>query len=84
MSAVVDVARARSDISIDLAAAIKAGDQQRLVALLGARTNVACMVFPAKEDDSEDQKVPDEQEEEKPDETKGNLEYNALRVAVVS
>ena len=41
----------RAQIAPDLQAAILSGDQTRVQALLGAKTNVVCAIFPGKEDD---------------------------------
>jgi hypothetical protein len=53
--------RVNASISTEMAEALSRGDTQYLIEALGARTNVACMVFPAKQDDDEDEeKQPDE------------------------
>ncbi len=49
-------------LSPELREAIAQRDQARLEALLGARTNVICGLFPADDDDKEDEPVPDDDE----------------------
>jgi len=52
----------RTQIEPAVRDAILAGDQARLAALLGARTNVICGFAPAK-DDEEQEQSPDDDEE---------------------
>ncbi len=59
-----DLALALEQAQLDpaLRAAILSGDQSRLEALLGARTNVVCGFAPA-QDDEDQQEAPNEDEE---------------------
>lgn len=61
-------ALSRAEISSEIAEALSTGNQALLTELLGARANVSCMVFPAKQDDDEkdpedDKDVPDDDKE---------------------
>ncbi|MDZ4813725.1 MAG: hypothetical protein SGI99_14100 [Pseudomonadota bacterium] len=71
-----------SEISPAIAIALSTGDQVRLVALLGARTNVSCMVFPSKQGDEEEEKQ-DDDKDVPDDDTKG-LAQNLLQAALAS
>lgn len=59
-----------SAIDTELVEALLAGDQKKLVLLLGANTNVFCAVLPAKDDDDtdEDEKKQDDDDDSKKDE----------------
>jgi hypothetical protein len=76
----VQNALSRSDISPELAAALTSGNQSALDTLLGARTNVACMVFPAKDDEDEEEKPDDDKDA--PDENPEKSLLSPRRVAV--
>ena len=52
---------AQAQIAPELQAAILAGDQQRLEAVLGARTNVICGLSPAEQDDAPEPADDDEE-----------------------
>lgn len=56
----------KSAIAPQVIDALKSGDQARLLLLLGARTNVFCAVFPAKQDE-EDEGQKDGQDEDETD-----------------
>lgn len=62
-------------VSEQLAEILRAGDQQQLNALLGAATNVCCMVYPAKqdEDESEERESDDHDEDDDDGDAKGQL-----------
>lgn len=51
----------QAQIDAELRAAILAGDQQRLEAVLGARTNVICGLSPAEQDDAPEPADDDEE-----------------------
>jgi hypothetical protein len=64
---------AHQELSPELASALTSGDQRRLASLLGADTNISCMVFPAKEDEEDDQEEsPDEDDKDSPQEKSEN------------
>ena len=55
----------RAEVEPALRAALLEGDQVGLEELLGARTNVVCLIAPSKEDDdgeSDDRPMPDDDE----------------------
>ncbi len=82
---VVTQALARSEISPEIANALASGDQGQLVALLGARTNVACMVFPAKQDDDDSKESPDRDDDrDAPAETEQPVGMQQREVALAS
>ena len=63
----IDSIMLQSQIAPELRAAILAGDQDRLEALLGLHTNVCCMVHAPEDDEEEeesDDPAPDEDDEE--------------------
>ena len=51
----MELALARTRIEPDLQAAILSGEQARLEALLGTRTNLICGILPGKDDDDEEE-----------------------------
>lgn len=80
---------ALADVRPEIADALKFGDQEKLVAILGARTNIVCAVFPAKqdEDEKEDEREDDKDEDERdsPDEKSlKNIRQGTVRVAIAS
>lgn len=75
-STIADAAE-RNEISAELADALLAGDQGRLVALLGASTNVFCAVLPAKDDDDADE---EKQDDDGDDPKKDEAEKSRLRL----
>jgi hypothetical protein len=66
------VAQALTDAGLEPAvrAAVLAGDQRALEALLGADTNVCCMVYKEDEEEEEETEEDDEDDEHEPDEDK--------------
>ena len=60
----LELALSKAQISPELHAAILHGDQARLIALLGAKTNVVCAVMPGKEDDDEGEESPSKDDDE--------------------
>jgi hypothetical protein len=62
----IDTIMIQSDIGPELRAAILAGDQEGLETLLGAKTNVCCMVHAPEDDEEEegDDPAPDEDDED--------------------
>jgi hypothetical protein len=58
-----------NSLSPELRTALLKGDQQLLVKLLGARSNIFCGVFPAKQDEDESETTPSKKEEEPKDDT---------------
>jgi hypothetical protein len=73
----VELEQALVNAQIDPAVreAILAGDQRRLESLLGATTNVCCVVYaPIREDDDEESEEPPQQDEDDaPEEEKARL-----------
>lgn len=63
---------AATGLPADVLDAVRAGDQLRLVALLGANTNVCCMILPAKEgEDDQEERDDDEKDSPEDDTEKG-------------
>ncbi len=60
----VNVALANAGIGPALQAVILGNDKAHLEALLGARTNVLCLVAPGKGEDDEDDESPDRDDDE--------------------
>ena len=59
----LELALARAQIDPELQAAILGSDQSQLEALLGARTNLVCGIFPGKEEEEEEpEPTPDDDE----------------------
>ncbi|HJS14442.1 MAG TPA: hypothetical protein VJ795_05160 [Rheinheimera sp.] len=58
------LAQLMADTDPLLVAAVRAGDQQAIEALLGARTNVICGIYPADEP-AEDEPMEDESDDKK-------------------
>ncbi len=76
---------ALADVRPEIADALKIGDQEKLVALLGARTNIVCAVFPAKQDEDEKDDDKEEDEQDTPDEKSlKNIHQGTTRVAIAS
>lgn len=81
----LDQATTSPSVSLAIAKALKSGNQSDLVALLGARTNVFCAVFPAKENDGEDEKKDDDDEKDSPDDAgEKSLDRSTRQVAIAS
>lgn len=60
-AAVLAAALQQANLDPELQAAVLAGDQQRLEAVLGARTNVICGLSPAEPDDAPEPADDDEE-----------------------
>jgi hypothetical protein len=58
------LALAQTEIEPQLQAAIASGDQARMEALLGAKTNVVCAIMPGKEEDDEGEEGPSKDDDE--------------------
>ena len=71
----LEQALVHAQIDPEVRAAILAGDQKRLESLLGATTNVCCVVYaPMREDDDEEGEDPPQgDEDDAPDEEKARL-----------
>ncbi len=81
--AILNHAAATSDLSAEIIIALKTRDQAMLIALLGARTNVFCAVFPAKQDEDEKDKQDEDEEEDAPDKgTENKLRPVRSRIAL--
>ena len=75
----VEQALAGAQIDPALRAAILGADQLQLEALLGAATNVCCMVHPTEEEDDEEDDDEDEDDDEEFDEDDDDIELKAQR-----
>jgi hypothetical protein len=64
-----------------LQAAVLDKDQRALQALLGADTNVCCMVFKEDEEEETEEEEGDEDDEHEPDEDKPKAEVSSRRLA---
>jgi hypothetical protein len=82
---VLDNARCDGEISTDLLAAVATGDHAQLSMKLGTRTKVYCAVFPAKQDEEEqDDQEQDDDKESPDDKTAKGFARNDRRVAFAS
>jgi hypothetical protein len=61
-------------------AAVLANDQRALEALLGADTNVCCMIYKEDEEEETEEEEEDEDDEHEPDEEKPKSELRSRRV----
>ena len=60
----IEQALTREQIDDELRSAILGSDQVKLESLLGARTNVYCLIAPGKKDDEEEEDSPDRDDDE--------------------
>jgi len=60
----LELALTDAHISPELQEALLQSDQAQLEALLGARINIVCSVFPGKEDDEEEEESPSQDDDE--------------------
>jgi hypothetical protein len=76
-------ALSRSEISSELAAALSTGNQSQLIVLLGAKTNVSCLVLPAKqdEDDADEQEKKDDDDDSSEEKSASAVRRGACRAA---
>lgn len=72
----LDEASRNAEVSEVILEALRSGDHSRIVALLGARTNMVCQVFPAKHDEDEEEKEDDDKEEPDDSSTKGLANFS--------
>ncbi len=72
-------------IPTDLLADVESGNHAQLSMKLGARTNVYCAVFPAKQDeDEQDDKEPDDDKESPDDKSPKGRAHKTYRAAIAS
>jgi hypothetical protein len=77
----LDLAAEVSDLPLAILEALKDGNQEKLVALLGARTNICCMILPSKQDD-DDSETQDDDKDTPDDSTEKGLQQNLYQAAL--
>lgn len=88
IAADLDQMATNASASPEVIDALRSGDHSRLVALLGARTNVFCAVFPSKNNE-DDQDTPDgDDDKDAPDnddnDTEKSIRQNFRQAAIAS
>lgn len=77
----LDQAAEASGVPLAVLEALKNGNQETLIALLGARTNICCMILPSKQDD-DDSEQQDDDKDDPDDSTEKGLQQNLRQVAL--
>lgn len=83
-SSAIDLAAQNATIDPEIVEILKAGDRTRLLAVLGAQSNVCCMILPAKQDDDDKDDEPKEDEDDDKDSAVKGSSRNLTRMALAS